>query len=378
MVSIVKHKKVELTELFYDLVFVYGMSQSTSLIHHLHHGSIPWTSLSAFAICMIIMINSWMVQTVFTNRFGKNSLTNILFMHAQMVLLLISLTSTRAEFSTETFRYFYGPYAAISFVQWLQYLVEYFQTSDSSDRLFIKQFFYILGLRTVGLLVALLVPSATGLWVAAISILLVWILPGLMTSRQAVGSEIRPVNFPHLVERLSLLVIITFGEMIIGIAKYFTPETLSLSSVLIFTIVANLFMIYIVEIDHLIDVNQTVTKSNRLIYWHYPIFFGLSFITVGLGFLGDAEVSNSLGVLLFYLGFFLLLFSIGQFNAFNKATHRFTGKLIASCLATWVVGLVLSSFFMASSTALILIAAIAVCVVAILAVHFNLSHIPEN
>lgn len=31
-----KHKKVELTELFYDLVYVYAISQITGLIHHLH------------------------------------------------------------------------------------------------------------------------------------------------------------------------------------------------------------------------------------------------------------------------------------------------------------------------------------------------------
>ncbi|MET3557455.1 low temperature requirement protein LtrA [Streptococcus rupicaprae] len=66
----VTHKKVELTELFYDLVYVYGFSQTTSLIHHIHHGVVPTLSFVAFAIGMLIMLNSWMVQTVFTNRFG--------------------------------------------------------------------------------------------------------------------------------------------------------------------------------------------------------------------------------------------------------------------------------------------------------------------
>lgn len=31
-------KRVSLIELFYDLVFVYMVSQATGLIHHLHHG----------------------------------------------------------------------------------------------------------------------------------------------------------------------------------------------------------------------------------------------------------------------------------------------------------------------------------------------------
>ena len=35
--SFIKHKKVELTELFYDLVYVYTISQLMSIIHHAHH-----------------------------------------------------------------------------------------------------------------------------------------------------------------------------------------------------------------------------------------------------------------------------------------------------------------------------------------------------
>lgn len=85
-----------------------------------------------------------------------------------------------------------------------------------------------------------------------------WLLPGLLVSEKTVSrdEQMTPLNFPHLVERLSLLVIITFGEMIIGIAPYFTRHTLSIWTVLIFLIVANLFMTYIVEIDHLIDDEQ--------------------------------------------------------------------------------------------------------------------------
>ncbi len=42
-------KKVSLIELFYDLVFVYMISQATGLIHHLHNGVI---GLSTFSILL--------------------------------------------------------------------------------------------------------------------------------------------------------------------------------------------------------------------------------------------------------------------------------------------------------------------------------------
>ncbi len=40
----IKHKKVELTELFYDLVYVYTISQLTSIIHHAHQGVVSLQS----------------------------------------------------------------------------------------------------------------------------------------------------------------------------------------------------------------------------------------------------------------------------------------------------------------------------------------------
>ncbi len=154
----IKHKKVELTELFYDLVYVYGFSQTTSLIHHIHHGVIPIMSFFAFAIGMLIMLNSWMVQTVFTNRFGRNSLTNIAMMFGQMIFLLVALTSIDGNSDADHFLYFYGPFARISFLLLVQYLLEYARTENPADKLFIRRFFSILGARTSGLLLSLFLP----------------------------------------------------------------------------------------------------------------------------------------------------------------------------------------------------------------------------
>lgn len=86
-----------------------------------------------------------MVQTVFTNRFGQNSLTNILFMFAQMLCLLISSTAVTEEWST-SFVPFILPMAFISLLLLLQYVIEYFNTKAEADRDLIRQYFYILGI----------------------------------------------------------------------------------------------------------------------------------------------------------------------------------------------------------------------------------------
>lgn len=350
-----KHKKVELTELFYDLVFVYGISKETALIHHTHHGTIPWESFLAFSIGMIVMINSWMVQTVFTNRFGKNSLTNIGFMLGQMALLLISLSSVTGEFNRQNFLYFYSAFTGISLLLLAQYAIEYVKSQNSSDRRLIKRFLEIMFLRSAGIFIALFFSYQIGLIIAIVSVLVTWILPGLRTNPLSLGDQekLSPINVPHLLERLSLLVIIIFGEMLIGIADYFSADRLGINSVLIFLIVAVLFMTYILESEHLIDPATGAYAVNRLIYWHYPIFFGLSFITVSLSNLGGAEVNPGFITSLLYLGLFLFVAGLIGIQAFNKPAFRFSNGLILSLKLSVLVAASFS-IFLAEQTSLVI------------------------
>ena len=72
--SSITHKRVEFTELFYDLVFVYAISKTTSIIHHLNDGVIHLDQMFVFIFAIIILVSNWTIQTAFTNRHGKNSL----------------------------------------------------------------------------------------------------------------------------------------------------------------------------------------------------------------------------------------------------------------------------------------------------------------
>lgn len=81
-------KRVTMFEWFYDLVFVYMLSQATSIIHHLHHGVVSVDSLLTFVIVMVVFLNSWMVQTVYTYRFGNSSWRDITFTFIDMMIVL--------------------------------------------------------------------------------------------------------------------------------------------------------------------------------------------------------------------------------------------------------------------------------------------------
>ena len=66
---------------------------------------------------------------------------------------------------------------------------------------------------TAGLFLPLIFPCYIGLWVAVIGILATYILPGFLSNpnHDFVSADLSPIDFPHLIERLFLLDIITFG-----------------------------------------------------------------------------------------------------------------------------------------------------------------------
>lgn len=374
----IKHKKVELTELFYDLVYVYTISQLTSIIHHAHQGVVSPQSFFNFSVGLIIFINSWMVQTVFTNRFGSNSLRNIIFMFLQMICLLVASSAVAGDWQT-SFVWIFLPMAIISLLLLVQYILEYFQTSNDADRSLMKQFFYILGLRSVMLFLSLFFSYEIGMWIALVGILTTWLLPGLLSdpNRGFVSADLSSVNFPHLIERLSLLVIITFGESLIGISEHFSPENFSWESIAIFITLTNLFMVYIVEVDHLLDVEREETGI-RAIYSHYPILFGLSLITIALSFFGNGDMNAQYTVFYFYGGLVLFILGLLQHNAYNKQGRILSKQFQSTQLLLISIGFGISLLvFTQSWSWLIVTSLIATSLMMIGFVGMNLGHSAE-
>ncbi|HIW70704.1 MAG TPA: low temperature requirement protein A [Candidatus Limosilactobacillus merdipullorum] len=125
-------KRVSLIELFYDLVFVYMISRATSLIHYLHHGLISPNTFIIFALVIIVFINSWMIQMVFTNRYGESSWTNVTFTFVDMAIVLYMSNVFLATFNQDLRTFFFAA-GLLSLTLCLQYLIVYFR-STSFDR----------------------------------------------------------------------------------------------------------------------------------------------------------------------------------------------------------------------------------------------------
>ena len=280
MATLIKHKRVEFSELFYDLVFVFAISKATALIHPIHNGVLAWDSLLDFFISVMVIINSWMIQTIYTNRYGTNSLFNMVIMFINMGLMLF--ISNMIGYNWQQW-YYHTCWAVgtLTLTLFFQYLVQFFRGStDSADRESIKGFLWLTGLQSLGVYLAALFPIYVGVYIFIASILLTFIVPIFLITKD----EHFQVNLPHLIERVSLLVIITFGEMVIGLVNFFTVENFSIYSVLNFVIMLSLLLFYFGEFDHAIDEGSN-QKGLFIIYSHYPIFIGLMLMTVSMGFL---------------------------------------------------------------------------------------------
>ena len=370
MTTLIKHKRVEFSELFYDLVFVFAISKATALIHPFHSGVVAWDSLLDFFISVMVIINSWMIQTIYTNRYGTNSLFNMVIMFINMGLMLFMSNMIGYNWQ-QWFYYTCWAVGTLTLTLFFQYLVEFFRKStNNTDRESIKGFLWLTGLGSLGVYLAALFPIYVGVYIFIASILLTFIVPIFLITKD----EHFQVNLPHLIERVSLLVIITFGEMVIGLASFFTVENFSIYSVLNFVIMLSLFLFYFGEFDHAIDEGSS-QKGLFVIYSHYPIFIGLMLMTVSMGYLLNPEANLLVAISFFYIGIGLFQAAVLANGPYNKHYLRYSKSYYCVQATLYLAALILSLIF--ASNPIIVVSITTILTLAI-AIHFIYFYVTQN
>ena len=370
MATLIKHKRVEFSELFYDLVFVFAISKATALIHHLHNGILTWNSLLDFFMSVLLLTDSWMIQTVYTNRYGTNSLFNMVIMFIKMGLLLFISNLIKDDWQ-QYFHYVCWAIGTLTLTLFFQYLVEFFKKStDNVHRESIKGFLWITGLRSLEIYLAALLPIYIGVYILYASILLTFITPITSISKD----DHFQIVLPHLIERISLLVIIMFGEMITELANFFTVENFSIYSVLNFVIMLSLFLFYFGEFDHAIDEGSN-QKGLFLIYSHYPIFIGLLMMTVSMSFLLNPETNLLFATSFFYIGIGLFQAAVLANGPYNKHYLRYSKSYYCVQATLYLAALILSLIF--ASNPIIVVSITTILALAI-AIHFIYFYMTQN
>ncbi|AXI26065.1 hypothetical protein CG018_00705 [Gemella sp. ND 6198] len=86
-------KEISITELLYDFIFSFAFCNIFNIILGSYNSSLGFNFFLSFLFIFIIFVNTWNIEMIHINRYGKNSLFNIVFMIIQICILIITLNN---------------------------------------------------------------------------------------------------------------------------------------------------------------------------------------------------------------------------------------------------------------------------------------------
>lgn len=309
-----EEKKVEYLELVYDLIFVYMVGRDNSLLENVQGGFITPAAFATYILCTLSIIQIWNFTTFYINMFGRNGIRDHVFLLVNMYLVYFLGEATRLDSSSYIMQY-HVAWGLILVNVGLQYLLELRNHgTDVWNRDVIRRMSITLFVEAGIVFVAGVMPQipASVLSLAAIIVGVVLTFVGRASS---VGGQ---VDFMHLTERAMLYVVFTFGEMVIGVAGYFTgggrfDPSVIYYSLLTFLIAVGLFLSYEVIYDYLVNREG---EYDGMLYMmiHIFIVFALNNVTVSFSFMREEEIALFPKVILLtisVIAYFLFLFLLG-------------------------------------------------------------------
>ncbi|MDK7066707.1 low temperature requirement protein A [Lactobacillus crispatus] len=145
------------------------------------------------------------------------------------------------------------------------------------------------------------------------------------------------VNFPHLVERVSLIVIIAFGEAIVNLTSYFNSKTPLVYAAFLFLSLVLMFASYVVLSDKLIDHHQ-ISKGFVLMYSHIAIVVAILLSTVAILYLQVHDINKTFLFFLIIFSMALYYFSLAINQVYNKSECRFSIRNLLTLLLIFALG----------------------------------------
>ena len=307
-------KKVEYLELIYDLIFVYLVGRSNSLLHTMEGGFFTASTYLTYLTATLVILQAWYYSSLFINRYGTNGVADHVCLFINMYLLYYLADGTRLESG-----YFVRYNAAWGLIL-LNLAVQYCLKLRSRGAMMpwesrhIKHHIRLLALQSALVFASIPLFRATGLMLSWTT-LIVGFLAAALTARI---DKLMPVNFEHLTERVMLYIVFTFGEMVVAIAEYVEGGcgvNTVYFSLMAFLIVGGLFLSYGVLYNHVIDRERSTTGTVYM-YIHIILVIALNNITVALEFMREPEVAGpakNLFLVASFLAYYLSLFFLNRY-----------------------------------------------------------------
>ncbi|MBR1856201.1 MAG: low temperature requirement protein A [Oribacterium sp.] len=271
-------KKVEYIELFYDLIFVYSLRTINAMFHSYEESFPPAEAILTFIFLTAVVMQIWMFTTMFFNRYGRKALRDYISILTNMYLLYYMASGSNLHFLDHYNRYHIA-WALImlnlAYRSWDK--LRFAPRLDEIDKEILRNNVTILTFEFALIIISIPVYHLTGIVISPVALILGYI--GKLKEHTAYDK--RPCDFPHFAERNLLLVILTFGEMIIGISGFFKEETGIWFNVSSFLVVIGMFLSYGFFYDNVLDHHKRTSGLGFLVI-HVIMILAINSTTIAL------------------------------------------------------------------------------------------------
>lgn len=331
-------KTVELIELFNDLMYVYAISKMTGLLEHPASGEIGPAEVLGWLVACLVVLQAWLFQTNYVNRFGRSSWPEHLVVCVNMISALFLSNTISGDWAVTA-----APFAASMFTMLGSTAALYFMHAarkEPGGRFARNVGMLLAALAVAYLALALAAPSLPSKAFVVFPIMVV--IGALAPSFVSGGFDSAFVDARHLVERFELLVVLTFGETVVTMAGIFDASAFSIRPVLVFVNVLVLFGTYVLFVHHMLDHRLHGMRGLVLMYAHFAMIIGLNLLTVALaltqekGELKAGLVALTVSTLLFYAALLACSVYAREGMAFTGADFGLVAAAIAMGIAITV------------------------------------------
>ena len=337
-------KPVELIELFYDLLFVYAISQLTGLINEPIGGILPPYDFFSYFVTCFVILQAWLYFTNYVNRYGKWKWYDYVLVCINMIAVIFMSNTILGDWAVMYFTYDVAMLIILLTIE-LLYIIQ--AKKEQTLKGAAGNSITILSIVCLIYLIAISC-SFFGFQQYVLAINVVAILTGAFLPFFIKGNfDESIINFPHLVERFELLTIITFGEAIVGLAHFFDALNFSFVPILVFLIVISMFGSYVIQIHYLMQHNR-VERSLRLMFSHYFIVISINLVTVALELIHSGGVNPLFASGLMIISLIIFYISIIANRHYYRQSIKLTKKDILLMIMATILGMAIILIFISN------------------------------
>ncbi|GGI39547.1 low temperature requirement protein A [Mammaliicoccus stepanovicii] len=298
-------QEVSMTELFFDLVFVYILATINQTIESISHNFMSWEGLGKSFMLFLVFFSIWVYRTLLVNRFFNQKWYQYLFVFIDMFIIIMLSKAISGDFQ-QTFIPFVFMSSLIYLSILIQYYINYKFSGSTVNIKLVKVYTSGLVLMIIFSMISVTLPSVINFWVYFIGIFIVSIFPLIFYKT----SYENPVYFSHLTERLSLIMILLFGEGLVLLINSIDIGHLNIMDVICFIFITCLFVVYVYHFKA-VDENTTTKTGFTTMYIHLFLLFSLDMLFLMMNKLlshGQLHISEVIGAFIFLMLFLLCMF----------------------------------------------------------------------